>query len=194
MKTKSLLLLFSFQFIVGCGYEYQERKYDRQSTCVQNKNFSVEERNQFSPYAESSRIAFVSYKDKKLEDGRNSNLEKYFKIYKEDSSQFRLEDFDEISLINEELKNQLTDLIYNYGQLKATDSKRDYMCYNPHNAILFLNEDNSLQGYIEICFNCDKYDSSSQEEYHLGEYCRTKLNLLRDLFKKSGIEYVGMKD
>jgi len=55
----------------------------------------------------------------------------------------------------------LTDLTYNYGfKLKYKSKRKVYFigrltqCYNPRNAILFLDKNNNVFEFIEICFEC----------------------------------------
>lgn len=194
MKTKFLLLLFSLLFFLGCGYEYQERKYNRQSSCTRNNNFTVEERNQLSPFAETSKIAIVSFKNRKIDESNYLDLMKYFKQLNSDYSNFSMDDFDEALIINDEQKNQLTNLIYNYGEKKETEYYYTKMCYFPHNAILFLNDDLTLNGFIEICFDCESYRSSNYDIYNLGDFCRNKVNSLKDIFLTSGIQFVGYRE
>lgn len=59
-------------------------------------------------------------------------------------------------------------------------------CYMPNNAILFLDKDDNLLEFIEICFDCNEFRTSN-EEITLGDKCMQKMNLLDDFFLKSGI-------
>ncbi len=81
-------------------------------------------------------------------------------------------------------------MIYNYGFRKNINTVRTANCYFPNNAILFINEDGSLLGYIEICFDCHKYRTSEQN-YTLGEECSQKVNKLKELFVQAGITYIS---
>lgn len=61
-------------------------------------------------------------------------------------------------------------------------------CYNPRNAILFLDIDNKVFEFIEICFECDKTEESS-DKVNLGIMCNQKLDMVKEFFKEVGVEY-----
>jgi len=62
------------------------------------------------------------------------------------------------------------------------------MCYNPRNAILFKDKNGKVFEFIEICFECKRVRESS-EKISLGQMCDQKLDMIKDIFKKAGIEY-----
>lgn len=84
--------------------------------------------------------------------------------------------------------DNLTDIFYNYGFKGPTYTITETACYNPRNAILFLDKNNKVIEFIEICFECQK-TSQSSDKVSLGEMCEQKLGMLFDLFKKVGIAY-----
>ena len=84
--------------------------------------------------------------------------------------------------------DKLTDIFYNYGFRGTTFKISEAACYNPRNAILFLDNKGKVIEFIEICFECQK-TSESSDKISLGDMCDQKLNMLFDLFKKVGIEY-----
>ncbi|KAF2515282.1 hypothetical protein [Flavobacterium foetidum] len=62
------------------------------------------------------------------------------------------------------------------------------MCYMPRNAVLFLDANNKIIAYLEICFGCDNY-RSSDKRLNIGEYCNTKYKMLKSIFENSSIKY-----
>jgi hypothetical protein len=58
----------------------------------------------------------------------------------------------------------------------------------PRNAIFFLDKNNIIIAYIEICFECEAIRTSDKELY-LGEYCSDKYNLIKSIFKENNINY-----
>lgn len=84
--------------------------------------------------------------------------------------------------------DKLTDILYNYGFRGTTYSMNEAACYNPRNAILFLDSKGKIIELIEICFECRK-TSESSDRITLGEMCEQKLDMLFGLFKYVGIEY-----
>jgi len=178
-------------------------------SCKKVKLFPIKERNQNYPYNKASRIAFTSFKDdyRKLkgEDGKKYIYEdngkmveaypvgeimiEYFSILKDDFSRYNPKDFEESIDLTEEQKNELTDLIFNYGYQKDIGIMSASMCYMPRNAILFFDENDNLFEFIMICFDCNNYRTSKNELINLGEDCSDKMIMLQNLFAKAGIKY-----
>src|SRR5690606_24213649 len=156
----SLFLLHS------CSYEYQDRILDKKLSCKKKYKASIEERLNKEQFKNTQKIAFVSFKSK-MEDSIFIDLQKYFKEIKQDFSKFDLNDFHEVKFLDEKNIEEFSNLIYNFGLNKETNWRNEYSCYEPHNAVLYLNEDNTLKGFIEICFDCDKNYSSNEDIYSL---------------------------
>ena len=107
--------------------------------CSRVNEFSVEQRNQNYPFSQSKKILFVSYKEsiEKLESfqKKKSNIKteefihgeimsKYFKYLKYDYSKYDPDCFEEKIELNEDQRNELTDIIYNIGKNIETNSIR----------------------------------------------------------------------
>lgn len=176
---------------------------DEESQCVRINNFSVEERNQNYPFSQSKKILFVSYKEsiEKLESfqRKKSNINseefiygeimsKYFKFLKYDYSRYDPDCFEEKIELNEDQKNELTDIIYNIGKNIDTNLRTGSGCYTPRNAILFFDENDKLFEYFIICFSCNVI-SPSVTSFSFNDDCAEKLTFLKDLFAKAGIQY-----
>ncbi|MBB6237685.1 hypothetical protein HDC90_002307 [Pedobacter sp. AK013] len=91
--------------------------------------------------------------------------------------------------------NKLTNVLYNFGSTSTEPYKglllpadEGYRCYNPRNAIVFLNEKGIIGEYIEICFECHRNEVSS-EEIKMGEFCNEKYKLIKEYFYARGIKY-----
>ncbi len=181
---------------------------DEESQCVRIKNFSIEERNQNYPFNKATRIVFASFNDhhRKLSQNKNKIYEKgeiisyiegeimqeYFDSLKVDFTRYNPDDFEEKVDLNDEQKNELTDLIFNFGTKKKNLTVGGAKCYTPRNAILFFDENNQLFGFLEICFQCNGFRKSIKE-IDLDDKCGEKLYLLKDQFAKAGIEYGVIK-
>ena len=101
----------------------------------------------------------------------------------------------EVKALTQTQVDTLTDLIYNYGyKLKYKPKGKVYFigsimnCYNPRNAILFLDKEQKVFEFIEICFECDNTRESSKH-VSLGTDCNQKLQLIKNLFRSVGIEF-----
>ncbi len=174
-----------------------------EEACSKVNDFSVEERNQNYPYNKASRIVFTSFKgnhgklsgnkdkiDKKEKDVYMSGqaMREYFDMLKDDFSKYNPNYFEERFDLSEEQKNELTDLIFNFGNNAENAVMWAAACYMPRNAILFFDENDDLFEFIEICFECNRYRTST-DKIDLNNNCGKKLGLLKGLFVKAGIEY-----
>ncbi len=91
--------------------------------------------------------------------------------------------------------NKLTNVLYNFGYTSTKSYKGlliaesdGYRCYEPRNAIVFLDKDGLIAEYIEICFECHRRKESS-EKIKMGEFCEDKYDLIRKYFRDTGIKY-----
>ncbi len=187
MKIHPFLLLMSLVFIFqSCGNSLNNWRYvDRCLKCKKINSMTIEQRNEKFQFKNSAKIAYASF-PKTID----MDIERYFENLEQNPGTFNINDFYEVKFLNSNQINQLSDLVYNIGFRKNINGGRSANCYFPHNAILFLNEENALLGYLEICFDCHKYRSSS-DHYTLGEECSSKIKLLRSLFEEAGITYIS---
>ena len=196
----SLLILF---FFLKINFGFAQ---GNSTPCSRVKEFSIERRNQNYPFSQSKKILFVSYKEsiEKLESfqRKKSNINpeefiygeimsKYFKYLKYDYSRYDPNCFEEKVELNEDQKNELTDIIYNIGKNIETNGMRGSGCYAPRNAILFFDENDKLFEYFIICFSCNII-SPSVTSFSFNDDCTEKISLLEDLFEKVGIDF-GVK-
>ena len=148
MRLSLLIFFFFLKMDFGFAQGYS-------APCCRVNEFSVEQRNQNYPFSQSKKILFVSYKEsiEKLESfqKKKSNINrddfiyggimtKYFKYLKYDYSRYDPDCFEEKIELNEDQKNELTDIIYNIGKNIETNGMRGSGCYAPRNAILFFDE------------------------------------------------------
>lgn len=177
---------------------------DEESQCVRIKNFSVEERNQNYPFNKASRIIFVSFKsdENKLPRSKRKKgydegtapyvageiMQTYFDMIKKRPSKVNLNYFEEKVELSENQKNELTELIYNFGNNHKNAVMWAAKCYMPRNAILFFDDNDKLFEFVEICFECSRY-RTSDDDVHLNNNCAEKLYLLKEQFAKAGIKY-----
>lgn len=82
----------------------------------------------------------------------------------------------------------LTDILYNHGFVGPITGNAHRDCYSPRNAIIFRDSNGKVVAFIELCFECME-TRLSDENISLGEMCDEKLNMIRDLFRKTGIRY-----
>jgi hypothetical protein len=85
----------------------------------------------------------------------------------------------------------LTDLLYNQSYTGPFYTNQKSGCYNPRNAVLFLDSSHQAFAFIELCFECQGHRLSSTK-VKAGDFCNQKYDLLREFFATNGISF-GVK-
>lgn len=143
--------------------------------CYRNGNLSVAERAAKYPFNKAKKVIFIAFNGSvdrtpvhngRLETGQTMA----------------------IKVLDKKQLDTLTDLIfnYNYSQQNQLRIHSEPGCYIPRNAILFTDEKEQVFAYVEICFECYKYESS-EEQVNLGVPCNSKLVLVKKLFESVGV-------
>jgi len=159
---------------------------ERNHNCIKKISRTFTTRVKNYPFNISTQIQFVSF----MGSSRTVDNEV---VYTNDSLP-RINDtvcyskLHEIKTLTFSQVDRLTDILYNYGYRGTIYTMSTAMCYNPRNAILFIDSSGKAFEFIEICFECDKTRESS-DKISLGDLCDQKMSMLKDLFKKTGIEY-----
>jgi len=91
--------------------------------------------------------------------------------------------------------NKLTDIFYNIG-IRGTPLPPSMLaiadpgskCYNPRNAILFVNAKGDTFAYIEICFECQRFELYPKKIKEW-DWCDDKWALVRNYFASAGIKW-----
>ena len=198
MIFRILVTLFLFISFVNASAQNEE------SQCVRVNTFSIEQRNQKYPFNKAKRVVFVSFIDNHRKLLKNKNrvydkdevigyiegkiMQEYFDSLKVDYTRYNADDFEEKVDLNDKQKNELTDLIFNFGTKKKNLTVGGAKCYTPRNAILFFDENNQLFEFLEICFQCNGFRKST-DKINLYDKCGEKLYLLKEQFAKAGIKY-----
>lgn len=194
-------ILLTFCLLISFINTSAQKKLEQ---CYRINKLSIEKRNQNYPYNKTAKIVFASFEDnsRKLKLFENTKLNKngmnsfmdgeVMKIYvdslKKDLSKYNPDLFEEKVELSENQKNELTDLIYNFGNNHKNAVMWAAKCYMPRNAILFFDDNDKLFEFVEICFECNNYRLSTKK-FDLNNNCAEKLYLLKDQFAKAGIRY-----
>ncbi|MGK4568195.1 hypothetical protein [Flavobacterium sp. 3HN19-14] len=161
---------------------------ENNSKCKKTKNISLTERLGKFPFSDSKEIKIISFKNKIDNNLVGHELINQIDSIKLNKDIFQPEMYDEVSTLNPKQIEKLTDIIYNYTYKKIPYAIEDIKCYMPRNAIFFINGNNKIIAYIEICFGCN-HIRSSDKNLDLGEYCAEKYDLIKSIFKEAKIEY-----
>ena len=92
----------------------------------------------------------------------------------------------EVKTLGKDIEDILLDILVNYKNISKIGQV--IMCYEPRNAILFVDKTDNILGYIEICFGCQKYIASEKSLQDLS-FCEDKFEALRKIFMAAGIKY-----
>ena len=181
-----ILLLFSLNFAQSQTKKNSIQTFNENANCNRKRNLSFKNRINNFPFNLTSQIIFVSHKTKEGPVGRE--LRKYLNSLKIGQDTINEKEFLELKKINLNQIEKLTDIIFNYGFKSKYHSIKDAKCYDPRNAILFLNKENEIIAFIEICFGCDHL-RTSDVKIDFGEYCKQKFDLIKKIFAESGIKF-----
>jgi len=173
--------LFVFQV---CFSQSREEKNAR---CTKTNNLSEIQRLSHFPFSETSTVKLVSFKNKNI-GIVGDELQEHIDSIKLKEDKFNPLLYNEVATLDSLKINKLTDIIYNYTYKKKPYSIRAATCYMPRNAIFFIDNNNNIIAYIEICFGCDAYRASAKE-INIGEYCNEKYEMIKSIFKDCKIEY-----
>ncbi|WP_416437743.1 hypothetical protein [Phnomibacter sp. MR] len=193
MNRLLFTILIVFQSFISIGQNSGKAQSDSFSlgenpNCLYKLTYNSTERLRIFPFSSAHEVWIVSFPysfDKDiplLSFDRLSN----------DHSIFR-----EAKKLTAGAIDSLTDILYNLNYSDKKDSVDGYPiiyqqgekdCYMPQNAILFIDTHGKTFGYIELCFECDRYKSSS-EAIQTGNFCWQKYGQLKLYFTLRGIKY-----
>lgn len=150
--------------------------------CLNSNRFNAKQRRTFVPFNTASSIKLISH-----ESDSNIIIPLSVNHFYADSSLVK-----ESKELTAAGIDSLTDILYNVGYtpvklpFQLIDPGRN--CYDPRNAILFLNATGQVTHYIEFCFGCQRYYLSSSKIKNTA-YCEQKYEMLKQFFLKQGIQY-----
>jgi hypothetical protein len=173
-------------FLLSCSAFSQSRE-EKNAYCTKTGNLSKETRLSKFPFSKSEQIKLISLKNKSV-GFVGEDLMKHIDSIKIGHDKFNPEFYDEVATLDPEQITELTDIIFNYTYKKKPYVISSANCYMPRNAILLLNNENIIIAYLEICFGCHGFRSSS-EEFGIGEYCSQKYEMIKAIFRERKIQY-----
>lgn len=92
----------------------------------------------------------------------------------------------EVVTLDNKLSDAVANILINYDNKSGVS---DYMfCYIPRNAIVFMDNENKVIGFIELCFECQKF-KAQLSDIQIGQFCGEKYDALKQIFMAAGIKY-----
>jgi hypothetical protein len=156
---------------------------EKHNQCHYNPKYNAKQRRSFFPFNTAITIQLVSF---------NDTVRVYTPIA---VNNFKI-DYSKVfenKKLSEAGVDSLTDIMYNFGLTPVKGTYPEiadlgYSCYNPRNAILFMDASGKVTQYIEFCFECHHYYLSSSKIRN-ATYCEQKYDLLKNYFLAQGIKY-----
>jgi len=158
---------------------------EKNHNCLHRSKYSRLERSQFYPFNKTSDIKIVSFSSSSIQ--LVGEKEQQFGLPKANDTICYKKTHEAVSLTSAQI-DSLTDILYNVGYNGPVHTISESECFNPRNAIVFLNKKGKILAYIEICFECERYQASNKQ-VTIGEICTPKYELLRKFFVSLGINY-----
>jgi hypothetical protein len=194
MRLCLIFLLFLIPFTIlgqrkklpGPPTEAEYLLAEKHNQCFNTNKYSAKQRASFFPFKEASIVKLISFP---------FDMEDSVHILDPVAVNHFTVNYDKVienRVLSKKGIDSLTDILYNIR--KTPDGKLpleifgEIKCYEPRNAILFINSQGVVTQYIELCFGCQKYFFSSKKIRPM-EYCEQKYEMLKQLFLKQGIQY-----
>jgi hypothetical protein len=95
---------------------------------------------------------------------------------------------DEIKILNFRETYDLFKLLYNTCGKFPNMQRRISMCFFPRNAILFYDENDKVFDFLEICFECHRMDSLSEEFTEINDICDNFYFNIEKFFQSKGLK------
>jgi hypothetical protein len=160
-------------------------EYERAAVCVYRGKYSKHNFREVFSFGQSKTIKLISFH-------ATSNNRVIISEFISDSVHYKFNPdssyWTEVKVLQDSSFFTLANILYNYQYKMDPPFQNESLCYNPRNAIIFYDAQQKVIAAIEICFECDKM-IAFPATFNTGEMCLTKINMIKRLFKSSGIKY-----
>lgn len=172
--------------------DHWEKNYKIEfSDCAFTNKYTAQQRLAMYPFSKAAKVLAVSYKYRGIDTDEAISLNKFPRrgLYINNGI-LDTTTLIETKKLKPEQTDELTNLIFNTGyknksELHSIDFGK---CFEPRNALIFLNSDDKVIDYLEICFEC-KQNYSKSELFDIGILCNQKYQLFSNYFKSIGVSY-----
>jgi len=180
----------------GHPTKFDDAKAKKYEQCSFSDKYKAIQRRSFFPFSKAVSIKLISFEapmSPKDNDARN-NIDTVPLFSPMATNKFILNyrKVKEISTLSDLGIDSLTNILYNFGYTPVTGNLyrviEEASCYEPRNAILFLDSAGNVSQYIEFCFECRKYYYSSPKTKPI-DYCEQKYDMLAAFFLRHGVKY-----
>lgn len=207
MNTKLILLVLIMGIMNPLFGQNKKHKsnsskrdyYVDQDTKIDTTVYATTTRREFYPFSIAKEVRLISFERHRIKTTdtmfykNDSNFNFYIEPFNNDSINpyfivYYSKMLQSVTLTTLEI-DSLTDILYNTcSRWISFGLSNMASCYNPHNSILFVDENNKVFDYIEFCFDCNRFKYSSKEIKEL-EFCHYTMKGIQDYF-----QYFGLKN
>ena len=180
------ILMLSCLVMPLCSLAQNEKREVRNHGCKVVHSDNADDRLKNYPFRQAAEIRLVSFSylpDSTVYEYRLPEL----------NGKVDLTKMAETVTLNRTQIDSLTHILFDVGYRGKIKFESLTGCYNPRNAILFLDSSGNVFEFVEICFECNRNRISS-DRINTGEFCSGKYSLLQDFFLKSGIEFGTIRE
>ena len=179
-----------------------EKHKDYFDDCVFLNRYSIKQRLKHYPFSTAVKIIAVSYPveyptmipfdgpDQPNDSAVKRKIDTTFTVgLHVKNGKLNNSSIKEIRVLNKAQINKLTNIIYNTDyKVNEFNSYLEGECFDPRNALIFIDKYGKIFDYIEICFECRNSESKSGK-ITIGTICNQKYDLLKKYFLSLGIKY-----
>ncbi|QKJ28661.1 hypothetical protein HQ865_02440 [Mucilaginibacter mali] len=180
---------------------------DKANQCLNSHKYNARQRLAFYPFNIACKIRLISFEynndprsviiGEKAIPENNTNQEPIITPVKSGEFAIDYSRIIEFKDLSQKAIDELTDIFFNVGftpikcnvYIGSTGAK----CYEPRNAILFIDKNGKTVQYVELCFGCQRYYLSSSKIKNTA-YCEQKFNMIRTFFASEGVVYGTNKE
>lgn len=172
----------------------------KRQQCSNNHTYTTKQRRAFFPFNKAVTIRLISYEDNSPYmplpiEKQITDIDPTYVFSKEKQDEF-VADYSlvkEFINVSSKSVDLLTDILYNIGPTPIKCGGLEVVdpgaaCYNPRNAILFIDRSGKTFAYMEFCFECQRYYFSSHKIKTMPR-CIHKFEMLRKFFRSQGINF-----
>ncbi len=197
MKAKIIIIvLFTLSFCISFGQVKNKKslppkpptdKMVNDCNCYKIKNINTTKLLQNYPFNQAKTIMVVTFESYfRL----NSNFGSTSPALIQNDSLVK-KNLKQIITLDSTQINQLTNIIFNYGEGKRcyANARTVQGCYFPRHAIVFLDSNNRVIDFFEICFECNSYVTKDKLLENSLSKCNNQLSLIKKYFEQIGITH-----
>jgi hypothetical protein len=178
--------LIGLLLIISCNSTSQQTESQKESEGIKPEDFGETEciysrqairKDHHFPFDESDKIEIISYQGV-VERPSDFNVIVDGKVI--------VPNIKETITLDQTKTDSLFSILFDYRTKRMGDGIITQACYVPRHSIVFYKNEIAI-AYIEICFQCERYETSENLGFYSLDFCSDKWCMLLKYFKWVGI-------